>query len=45
MATPYTQEEIEGKSADFVIHLIQALEDYYPDEYRELIEKIQEGVY
>jgi len=45
MEAPFTQEEIEEKSAEFVIKLVQSLEENYPKVLKDLIQGIQDGVY
>lgn len=41
----FTQAEIDEKTADVVIEMIEILEDYYPDTFREIVESIIEGTY
>lgn len=41
----FTQTDVEEKTADFIIEVIDILEDYYPDTWGEIIQAILDGTY
>ena len=39
---PFTPKEIEEKTADFVIEVMEVLQECFPDFYQQIIEIIQD---